>query len=421
MTGRETSQPNADTREIPNTALRRRFFVTWTVLVGIWAGLMVAIASVMPDMYYYSYYSVDYSLGFIRRGLAGELPGILPGDYFTDLRILRWVPTVLYTLAMTTVAVVAARRFGTSERRLMLALSIPLLPFGFVFALFSARPDLIGAAALAFFAAFLAAERRSARTVIAASALYGGATVPLTLIHEATPCLYGLGAVAVTAVFTRHCSPDVRRWSSALALAPGALTGLAVALFGLRGVSAELCALTPRGSLNNPFAGRPSFSELFRGFSYTVDYRDWTCRYVFPYFDQGFGDALRFVAGRGILPLLFSLLFGLFVFGVTMVAISRVCGVPLTGFVQILRQRAGWILAGLALLAPVFLTGVDWTRWWVVISYDIGLAYLLYASSQPESAFPATRRNLRVFVAGTALLALFPIGLVPGFAGVIPW
>lgn len=417
----DTARPGEDPLASRISKPRRRFFLVWAGLFVIWAAVMVAIASAMPDLYYYSYYSVDYSLGFIRRGLAGELPDVIPGGYFSDLRILRWAPTVVYTLAMATVALVAARRFGASERRLMLALSVPILPFGFAFALFSARPDLIGAAALALFAAFLAAEPRSARTVVIASSVYGAASVPLTLVHEATPFLYALGAVAVTATFARHCSPHVQRWSSALAVAPGALAGLAVALLGLRGVSAELCALTPRGSLNNPFAGRPDFAELLRGFRHTVDYRDWTCQYIFPYFDQGFGDALRFVAGRGVLPLLSSLIFGIFVFWVTMVAISNVSGVPLARFTQLLRRRAAWVLASLAMLTPVFLTGVDWTRWLVVISYDIGLAYLLYASSQPESALPATRRNLRVFVTGTTLLAIFPIGLIPGFAGVIPW
>lgn len=405
----------------PMSKRRRRFFLLWTCLFTVWAVAMVAIASVMPDLYYYSYYSVDYSLGFIRRGLAGELPGILPGDYFTDLRVLRWLPTIVYVLGLSTVAVVVARRFGTSQRRLMLALSVPLLPFGLAFALFSARPDLFGAAALALFAAFLAAEQRSARSVLIGSAFYGAVNIPLTLMHEATPFLYGLGAVAVTATFTRHCSPHVQRWSGAIAVAPGALTGLAVALLGLRGVSAELCALTPPGSLNNPFAGRPGFAELFRGVQNMVEYRDWVCEFIFPYFDQGFADALRFVAGRGFFPLFSSLIFGLFVFWVTMIVMSRICGVPLARFAQLLRRRAVWVLAGLVLLVPVFLTGVDWTRWWVVISYDIGLAYVLYAGSQPEAAMPATRRNLLVFGAGTALLAIFPIGLLPGFAGVIPW
>lgn len=414
-------QPTEVSPMVRMSKRRQRFFFLWTVLFAVWAVAMVSIASVMPDLYYYSYYSVDYSLGFIRRGLAGELPGILPWDYFTDLRVLRWLPTVVYVLALGTVALVVARRFGTSQRRLMLALSVPMLPFGLVFALFSARPDLIGAAGLALFAAFLAGDQRSARTVLVGSAVFGAVSVPLTLIHEATPFLYGLGAVAVTATFTHHCSPRIQRWSTAIAVAPGALAGLAVALLGLRGVSTALCALTPQGLLNNPFASRPGFAELFRGVRNMVEYRDWVCKFIFPYFDQGFGDALGFVAGRGFFPLAFSLIFGVFVFWVTMIVMSRICDVPLARFAQLLRRRAVWVLAGLALLVPVFLTGVDWTRWWVVISYDIGLAYLLYASGQPESAMPATRRNLRVFGAGTALLAIFPIGLLPGFAGVIPW
>ena len=400
---------------------RQRFYVVWACLLTVWIAVIGAIAATMPDLYFYSYYSVDYSLGFIRRGLAGELPGALPWDYFTDLEILRWVPTVLYSLALITVAVTVGRRNGTSERRLMLALSVPLLPFGFVFALFSARPDLVGAASLAVFATVLATSLRSSRTVLVVSAIYGLLNVPLTLIHEATPFLFSLGAVAVIATFARHCSPTAQRLSPALALAPGLLAGLAVAMFGRRGLSAELCTMTPSGSINNPLAGRPTFDQLLHGFEFNIDYRDWICEFIYPYFDQGVGDAVRVVAGRGVLPLLSSVLCGLFVFAVTMGAVSTISGVPLARFGRLLRQRPWWVLAGSVLLVPVFLTGVDWTRWWVVISYNLGLVYLLFASSQLEAAMPATRCNLRVFAAGTALLAIFPIGLIPGFAGVIPW
>ena len=43
----------------PMSKRRRRFFLLWTCLFTVWAVAMVAIASVMPDLYYYSYYSVD--------------------------------------------------------------------------------------------------------------------------------------------------------------------------------------------------------------------------------------------------------------------------------------------------------------------------------------------------------------------------
>jgi hypothetical protein len=247
---------------------RRRGYVLAAVLLAVWAGALLAIAvTVMPDLYWYSYFAVDYSVGFIRRGLAGELLGLFgPAHYFTGLRVLRWLPTAVFVAGLAAVAwTVRPRR---SERRLLLALLIPVLPFGFAFGVFSARTDLLGATALAVFACVLT-RLSSSRSVLIASALYGAITAVLTLIHEATPFLFGLGSIAALAVLAREIPTRTFQLGSVLAVGPSLLTGLAVAALGRRGLSGQLCQLVPHGPANHPLAGQPTVGSCCAAFAMT--------------------------------------------------------------------------------------------------------------------------------------------------------
>jgi hypothetical protein len=55
----------------------------------LYVGIAVAIAM-------WSYYAVDYSFGFVRRGLASELVGLVPGHYFEAALGLRRLSTETY-------------------------------------------------------------------------------------------------------------------------------------------------------------------------------------------------------------------------------------------------------------------------------------------------------------------------------------
>jgi len=401
--------------------LRKRGYAIAGLLLLLWATVLTVIAlTVVPDGYWFSYYAVDYALGFVRRGLAGELVGLFPGDdYFGALRILRWFPTVIFVLGLAVVAWTVAVRSGRSERRLMMALLIPLLPFGFAFALFSARPDLFGATALAGFAVALKLTDRDRSTLIA-SAVYGGITAVLTLTHEAIPFLYSLGVLVALAVLARQRSANTLRLSAALAIGPGLVIALAVAFLGRRGMSAQLCERVPHGQMNHPLAGKPSLGELLRGFRFDVDYHDWLCRNILPLYDQTFTDGARFVASIGVIALSASAAFGIALFAVTILAISHVSGVPFSRMRSLLRNRIVWVLIGFALILPIFMTGVDWIRWWVMITFDIGIVFLLFASSEQESALPPTRRTRIVFACGAILLAVLPLGIIPVFGAPVP-
>ena len=128
--------------------MKRLFLIG--VLLAVWATAFLALAVyVIPDVYWYSYYAVDYTVGFVRRGLAGELVGWLPGDdSFFEQRVGRWVSSGLFLIALAVLAWWVAVRSGRSERRLQLALLIAVLPFGFVFGLLQAGSTLFGGVAL---------------------------------------------------------------------------------------------------------------------------------------------------------------------------------------------------------------------------------------------------------------------------------
>ena len=396
-------------------------FRLFTLALLIWAAVLTAIAvTVIPDAYWFSYYSVDYSLGFVRRGLAGELVGLFPEDsYFQALKVLRWVPTAFFVIGLAALAWTVRSASGRSERRLLMCLIVPLLPFGFAFGLFSARPDLLGASALIVFAVALKSAQRD-RSVMAASAVYGGTLAVLTLTHEAIPFLFGLGTLTALAVLAHRSAPRILRVSAMLAVFPGLATALTVAVLGRRGISEQLCELVPRGPTNHPLAGNPSLGQLLRGFRFEVDYRDWLCRNITPLYDQSFSDATRFVASIGVVGLTASTVLGIALLWVTIWAVSCISGVRFGRMWALLRTRISWALFGLALFLPIFMTGVDWTRWWVMITLDIGVVFLLFASGEPESEVSPTRRTLTVFAIGSVLFATLPLGIVPGFGAPVP-
>ena len=123
---------------------RRRlgYTILALLLVLYMAGWVACVIAYDPPIFYFSHYSVDYTLGFVRRGLGGEILDLFPADlYFTVQWTLRWLVSTVFIIGLAAVAWKVALRFGRSERRLMLALLIPVLPFGFARAVFLPLPE----------------------------------------------------------------------------------------------------------------------------------------------------------------------------------------------------------------------------------------------------------------------------------------
>jgi hypothetical protein len=100
---------------------------------------------------------------------------------------------------------------------------------------------------------------------------------------------------------------------------------------------------------------------------------------------------------------------GIVVLTLTMPVIRGISSVPFGRFRQAVQGRVPWVTLGALLLVPVFATSADWVRWWLAISFDVGVVYLLYASRQPESTRSATRRTRVSFAVVLVFLALLPI------------
>lgn len=399
---------------------RKRLYIVIAAVLGVWAAILVALnLTVIPDTYWYSYYAIDYTVGFVRRGLAGELVGLLPLDSFDQQRVGRWVSSIAFYCALAVLAWWIAVRSGRSERRWQVALLIVVLPFGFGFGLLQAGATLYGGTALIFFGIAVAAAK-SNRGIFTASAIFGAVSIVLVLVHEAIPLLFGLGVVAVLVVLAEQLGGKALWANFALALGPGLVTAAIVAVFGRHGVSDELCALIPHAQVNNPLAGKPTLQQLLNGFRYYDDYHDWACRNITPFYNRDFMDGIRYVGRLGVAGMLVNTVYGIGVLAIAIVAIARVSGVGPQRIWMLLRRNWIPVTMALCMTVPVFMTGVDWVRWWVSITLDIGVTYLLYASTQPEIDTAPTRRSTRDFVIAVVLLALIPVGIVPAFMAPLP-
>lgn len=414
----------ADERPVRvNTRHSGRLYIVVAALLAVWAAILLAVnLTVIPSTYWYSYYAIDYSLGFVRRGLAGELTGLLPGDdaYFKE-HVGRWVSSGAYFVALAALAWWLAVRSGRSERRLQLAVLVAVLPFGFAFGLLQAGATLFGATAMIVFAIAIA-RAETARSVRVASALFGVCNAVLALVHEAIPLLFGLGVIAALAVLANHSERRGLWIDCALALGPGLLATVVVAAFGKHGIGDGLCALIPHAQINNPLRGQPAptLGQVLHGYRYWDDYHDWACRNITPFYNRSFIDGMHYVGRLGAPGMTVNTVFGAALLALTVGAIGSVSGVPPRRLWAELRRHWVFIVCAACLTLPVFMTGVDWVRWWVSLTLDIGVVYLLYTGRQSEVDAPPTGPSTRAFVAITFALMLLPAGAIPAFLAPLP-
>jgi len=403
---------------VPLTDNRAGLYRIIGIALVLWTIVILCISILVSfDVYWFSYYAVDYTFGFVRRGLAGQMVSIFPADrYFTVAKILRWSVTAIYVIGLATVARLVLFRGGRSERRILLALLIPVLPFGLAFGVYSARPDLLGAAAFIAYCCTLTTIR-SARTLLACSAIYGVSIAVLGLIHEAIALEFALGAILAILTLTHDISHRVQRLAVILSIGPGMVSASLVFVLGRRGVASQLCAKVPHKNVDE-LTLKVSIADVVNyivGRRQQIDYHQWVCSKITPMYDYSAGDAIKIVADVGIVLLALSLICGLLVIGLTVYSIAYFSGVPFRQFVSGFRDRMIWPLIGIALVIPIFLTGYDWLRWCIVISLNIAIVYVLSTLNAPQLEEELTPKNVRVFVIVVIALALLPIGVFPGF------
>jgi hypothetical protein len=353
----------------------------------------------------------------VRRGLAGELVGSVSGaNYLRNALAMRWISTALYVGALVALAMAVWGRSRT-ERRTMLALLVVVLPFGVPYAVFSARPDLFGASAFIALTLFLASAR-TALSMRVACGVFGVVIAALVFVHEGIGLEFGLGAILAILILTRDLAPQAKKVCMALAVIPGVLAVAVVAAFTRHDVSGKLCAAVPHLLLQTPFGTFVTVDKFIDDIvaqrQGTLDYHDWVCKSYLYSYDYGMADGIKEVLGVGALGLVASFLLGLFTIAVCVYAVRYFSGVPFARFVGELHGGWLWPAAGVALMIPVFLTGIDWTRWLLIIAFNIVTVYLLYAAGRSDGNGSPRGRTVLIFVLVAAAFAVIPLGLVPG-------
>lgn len=376
--------------------------------IAIWAVGVVwlAVALHPVDHYLVAYYLADYRFGFIRRGLAGELVG--PSDeagFFSRAGAVRWTITAVYLSALAVLAG-AVVRTGKSERRIMLALLMPVLPFGVPFAVFSARPDLLGAAAVVALALGV-----TARPALSCAA-YGLFTAVLAFLHDAIPLEFAVGAVLAIYALAQGLSPARRRRYAALAVVPGLVVAGLITALTRHDVADRLCSATPH-RLMRMMASFGDFQSFARtGRLPTRDFHDWACRAYLNMYRHGLQDEIQTVAARDAGQMVTSLLLGVIGLAACLAAVQFVSGVPIRDFLGTLRDRWFGVVCALALFLPIFVTAFDWVRWMLLIAFNLTVVNLLYLRARPELGLPPASRL--AFVMIVSAFAALPLGLVPG-------
>ena len=405
---------------------RKRVFTATAVGLVIWTVYnVIFVISIFPTgLYWVSYYVADYDFGFVRRGLAGEMIELFPAEhYFAANHAMLWISIGVWLGALAVLMRVILKAGTGSERRTMLALLVPALPFAVSYAVYSPRPELFAMAALlAFAVAVTFTSGRRPRIVL--SALYGGAIAILAFVHEAIPLLLALGAVLAVLVLAKDLPSVVQRWCIVLAVGPGLVASLLVAAFGRLDTAAQLCGQVPHGMLENPYAvaavsPQHALEYMLGRVESQTDYHDWVCPNVIAMLDSNFIGGVSSVWQLGAPALAGSFVFGLLFLVATVWSIGYLSGTSAAAYYE--QFRGSLLLPTLALLltVPVFATGFDWIRWWVVITFDVALAFILFAVRRPEIEQPPTGKHRRLFVIAVVVLALLPTatGAAPHFGG----
>ena len=411
-----SSETSTFANYLPMPSRRTKLYYAVAIGLAIWAvGYVLLLSKVIATaIFWLSYYAVDYSAGFVRRGLAGAIVSAFHERYyFTASYALMWGSFAFYCLSLAVVMWRVLYRGRRAERRLMTALLIPVLPFAVTFAVFGPRPELYAAGCLLLFATALTRFTTSRGALLSAGA-FGVAIAVLALFHEAIPLEFTLGAVLAITVLAGNLTPAMRALGVSLAVLPGIAATGAVVAFGRRDITSALCARIPHAMVRDPWNvpdGR-GVDYIMGRYESVSDYHDWVCERVIPFFGASFSAGVHTVAKLGLPVLLASFLHGVIVCAGTLWLIQFVSRVRGRDFVSQIHGGLWAPIIAACFMIPVFASGTDWIRWWTIILINIACVYLLFASGRREIETPVTRRDIKWFIVAVVLLALIPLSAV---------
>jgi hypothetical protein len=384
---------------------RARALGPLAVIVALYTLGWVAFFSYALTAYSVSYYVVDYDFGFVRRGLAGEFALVMShlpfasGSTLIDGAIrARWFTLVITLLGYGMLIALLAFSKPRSERRLMLALGILLLP-GWVELAGVSQPGSLACPALALYSITLS-RGVSSRLALGASLLYGSLLATLAFAHEAVVPMYALGAVLAIVVFVAERAAWSRLACAVLAVLPGIAATILIAAWGRSdtGTVEKICGAIPNTTVSVPLSGEHT-------------YRSYAYAYELSYLDKGIHEAVEEVAALGPISLTLSTLIGMLIFSFTMWFIGSVSGTSFREFAtRTLTNRLDqlMIFGALLLWVPIFAVAFDWLRFWSIIAINVALVYIPYCNNQPSIEFPAQKRVRKIFAVSFLVLLLFP-------------
>jgi hypothetical protein len=395
------------------------YYSAATALVLWCAAFIYTVVEIIPNaIYWLSYYAANYDAGFVRRGLAGELIELFPTrDYFVVARCFMALSVALYLAALLVLIRQVLNSGQRSERRVVVSLLIPVLPCAASFALMGPRPEFVAAGAFLLFIVALIRTTR-ARSIVVGSLCYGVFIGVMAFAHEAIAIEFILGAVLAIEVLARLDRAATRRLCIVLATVPGLVALAVISVFGRSDLGTQICKSIPHKTMQDTFKVPPEkLMDYVDGhFRSVADYHDWVCRYVVPTFNEDAALAMHDVWNIGLPLLAGGFIHGMLVCLLTIWLVSYFTGVPVWEFLHNIR---GGLLApslALAMMIPVFATGVDWIRWWAIITINIVCVYLIFAAGRPEIEAPVSRKQLKVFIGVAIFLAFVPLAGTAGYA-----
>ncbi|QLL09606.1 hypothetical protein [Mycobacterium vicinigordonae] len=397
------------------------FLAGWVIFWAV-VHLFIVLAVFSNTVMLLSYYAVSYRNGFVRRGLAGELLRVFPeSDYFGAAYAILWVSTIVWLIALGVLMWLVLSPNIRSERRVLLALLIPVLPFSYSYAIYNSHPEILGMSALLAFSIAIW-KARTSRVRVIASSLYGIAIAVLSFIHEAIPLEFTLGTVLAIIVLPKGATDSERRRCFSLAALPGLAAVGTIVLLGRRDISAQLCTQVPHGMVDDPRGTVPNTSHkafgcIFGQFQGQSDLHDWVCSKIIFFFDLDTFSMARVVASFGIPRLFASFVLGVVFFVATLSVLRLVCGAPARPFFRAVGEHKAIAALAAVLVIPLFVTALDWTRWWTMMALDVGIAYILYSLDKPEIEQRPPKRTVLVSIAIIMVLAVIPFGDVNNVGG----